>query len=369
MTALPGYAPRRAHVPYWLIAATLAAAFIAVMPIVAAVFVGTSTGTRTAFAGAAAGEYAVIVRSEETFDVVLAAPIAGGEPVEVTRISHLPGYGIKGQVSPSGRQLAVLVPDAGSVARPGTSLAVVDLETGASLRLANAVDDALAPVWNPAGDRLVFTRSTASGSLSDVRVLSVPVAGGSEREEFSARALAVYPFGFTPDGTLVSAVVDGRGSTLMLGGRVALSLSTQITRDWRLSPDGTRVAFIESDLTNGLSYRARVMSLDGQGGATAQAMSAAGQQLGVAWLPGTGDVAFGHEPAAAAGDTGAASAQALTAAGFDIPVAYSEASTAIVQAWSGPSFSDPGRAELTVVRDGQRTGLGYGTRFLGWSAR
>jgi hypothetical protein len=155
----------------------------------------------------------------------------------------------------------------------------------------------------------------------------------------------------------------------MLGGRAALSLSTQITRDWRLSPDGTRVAFIESDLTNGLSYRARVMSLDGQGGATAQAMSAAGQQLGVAWLPGTGDVAFGHEPAAAAGDTGAASAQALTAAGFDIPVAYSEAGTAIVQAWSGPSFSDPGRAELTVVRDGQRTGLGYGTRFLGWSAR
>ena len=182
MTALPGYAPRRAHVPYWLIAATLAAAFIAVMPIVAAVFVGTSTGTRTAFAGAAAGEYAVIVRSEETFDVVLAAPIAGGEPVEVTRISHLPGYGIKGQVSPSGRQLAVLVPDAGSVARPGTSLAVVDLETGASLRLANAVDDALAPVWNPAGDRLGKVRE-----VIEMRVVAIEEAGVAIAQHFWCR--------------------------------------------------------------------------------------------------------------------------------------------------------------------------------------
>ncbi|MFN8507591.1 MAG: hypothetical protein U0547_08495 [Dehalococcoidia bacterium] len=366
MTALPGYAPRRAHVPYWLIAATLAAAFIAVMPIIAAIVTGTSAGTPTAFASAPAGEYAVVVRSEEAFDVVFAAPAAGGDPVEVTRVPHLPGYGIKGQTSPDGRLVAVLVPDAGSAANPVTSLAVIDLESGASVRLANAVDDALPPVWTRDGARVVFTRSAPSGSLSTVSVRSIPARGGDEREEFAATALGVYPFGVTPAGALASVVIDARGSTLVAGGREVALLSSQITRDWKLSPDGSRVAYIETDLANGLSYHARVFALDGAGSATAQALSAQGQQLGVAWRPGTGEAVFGHEPST---NGGSASAQALTAAGFEVPLSYSAGGTGAVQAWSGSSFAEPGQMQLTLVRDGQRVALGAGMRFLGWSAR
>ncbi len=366
MTALPGYAPRRAHVPYWLIAATLAAAFIAVMPIVAAVLTGTSAGTRTAFASAPAGEYAVVVRSEESFDIVLAAPAAGGDLVEVTRVTHLPGYGIKGQTSPDGRLLAVLVPDTGSAANPVTSLAVIDLETGASVRLANAVDDALAPVWTRDGGRVVFTRSVPAGSLSRVSVLSIPARGGDEHEEFAATALGVYPFGVTPAGALASVVIDARGSTLVAGGRELALLSAQITRDWKLSPDGSRVAYIETDLANGVSYHARVFSIDGAGTATAQALSAPGQQLGVAWRPGTGEAVFGQEPSRNADPV---QAQASSAPGFEVPLAYSAAGTGVVQAWSGSSFTDPGPMQLTLVRDGQRVALGAGMRFLGWSAR
>jgi dipeptidyl aminopeptidase/acylaminoacyl peptidase len=367
------YAPRRAQIPYWLILATVLAAVVAVMPIVAAIFgnVGAPGSPKTAFATAPAGTYVVVARAERDYDIISVAPVGDpGAVSEIARVPHLPGYPSNGAVSPDGRRLALVTTDAGSVARPGASLLVVELETGAITRLAVDVDPLQTPLWAPAGDAVIATRIASDDrGQSTVSFLRVPLdLSGEQQVKQVSGVLGAYAVGFDPSGRFVSVVIDSRGSTVLRdGGEVAL-LSTQITRDWRLSPDGTQLAFIESDVTNGLHYRAGVASLAGpsSGGAVlAQALSTETQQLGVAWKPGAASPTFGGEPAAQPGVT----AQALVA-GFDVPISYSPDGAALAeQHWTGSSFAEPGRLTLAVETASGRISLDGYTRFFGWASR
>jgi len=365
------YAPRRAQIPYWLILATVLAAVVAVMPIVGAIVggVGTPGAPKTAFATGAPGTYVVVARAERDYDVISVAPLANLEAVsEIARVPHLPGYASTGAVSPEGRRLAIVTTDAGSVAQPGASLLVLELETGALTRLAINVDPLQTPVWTADGRAVVATRIVpGERGLATVAFLRVPVDLSGERPVGEAAAvLGAYAVGFDPAGRLVSVVIDGRGSTAFRDGVEAVRLSTQITRDWRLSPDGAQMAFIEADVTGGLQYRARVASLDagGGGGVAAQALSAEGQQLGVAWKPGAPLPTFGGEPAARPGVT----AQSLVS-GFDVPLGYSPDGSALAEEhWSGTGFSDPGRLTLAVQTDAGLVTLNGYSRFFGWAA-
>ena len=374
---------RRGHFQHILIAAALAAAVIAVMPIAFAILGGLAPvgGPLTAFASAPPGDYAVVARTEGDIDVIAVAAV--NDPLnatEVARVRHLPGFSTKGAVSPDGKRIAIVAPDSGTSSQPSASLLLIEMEAGTQAQLARGIDPQAAPLWARDGSAVVVTRSLGSASGSGVvRFVRVRVDGAGEEilSEY-AGVLGAYGIGFDPQGRFLAVVIDGRGSTLFRDSAEVLLLSSQITRDWRLSPDGTQVAFIESNLDGGLHYQARLQALDGSGsGASAQGLGDGTQQLGVAWRPGAGGPTFGSESAIVS----PVSAQALTAAsalsdgvtgggGFDVPLGYSDDGEALaVNHWTGTGFAQAGKASLQVVTDGGRVELAGFATFLGWAAR
>ena len=190
---------------------------------------------------------------EGTQDIISVAPLANpAEATEVARVAHLDGFAANGAVSPDGKLLALVVPDAGNAAHPAGSLLVVTLETGKQARLLADIDPQQTPVWANDSGSVVVTTPNASGSQPSgdaaVRFVRVPAAGGTPQTIYQPGAvLGAYAVGFDPGGRFLAVIIDGRGSTLVRDGSELLNLSTQITRDWRLSPDGKQLAFIEAD--------------------------------------------------------------------------------------------------------------------------
>jgi hypothetical protein len=372
--------PRRGHLQYLFIAAAVVAAVVAILPIGFAVFggVGPVQGPKTAFASAPAGDYAVVSRTEGDTDVIAVAPLANpSATTEVARVHHLNGFSTNGAVSPDGKHLALIVPDAGSTAQPSASLVTVDLESGDQQRIAENLDPQQTPLWAPDNASVVVVRNQQPA----IQLLRVPVNGKSATTVADyPMILGAYPFAFDAQGRLLTVIIDERGSTLVRDGADVALLSTQITRDWRLSPDGSQVAFIESNLDGGLHYQALVYAFDSPGNAvTAQAQTDGSQQLGVAWRLGSTTPTFGdeHEP----GSIGGVTAQSLSAAdgagdgitggaGFDVPIAYSRDGAGLaVTHWTGPDFAQAGKSSLQVVTDSGRAELPGYAKVLGWAAR
>lgn len=353
---------------------------MAILPIVFAIFgAGAAPAvTRTAFATAPQGTYAVVARSEEAADVVSVVLASNpSDAIEVGRVPHLPGYSSTGAVAPNGRQLALVAADGGSQAKPRSSVLHLDLETGNLLRIALDVDYLLTPVWRPDGQAVIATRTLQDeeSPFATVTLIAARVDASGEEEVASFQdVLGVYPVGFDSSGALISVVIDGDGSTAYRGTTAVAHLSDHITRDWQLSPDGTQLAFIETNLDNGLRYIAGYASLDapGRSGAARAMASGQGQQAGVAWEPGDRVPTFGREPGSQA-TIGGAAIKSVTASGkgIDVPMSYApDGQLLAVTNLSGDSFTNPGRPELQVVAaSGERFALSGYTRFFGWSAR
>lgn len=352
-----------------IIVLTAAVAAVAIGPIAWGLIAGTPSASpaRTAFATAPAGTYAVVTRSEGATDVI--GVVRADQPsqvIEVARVPHLDGFTPVGTASPGGRFVAVVVADAGTPVLPSASLLVVDLETGRVKRLASGMEPGQRPLWSPDGQSVIVSRPGAAGSAGVIDVLRVTLDGGS-RLLWSQTALGVYPVGWR-DGRLLTVAIDERGSTLQADGQDLVHLSTSITRDWAVAPDGEAIAFIEVTTAAGVRYEPRVAWLSGDGVSAQAAAPGAGMSLGATWKPGAGPI-FGDVPGRPGEPT--ASAQALRAgSGFDIPLAYSpDGSTLIVTHWDGSSFDAPGRPALHLIRGDQRVALeGFGG-FLGWVQR
>jgi hypothetical protein len=364
------------------IGAAVLAAVVAILPIGFAVFGGAGpvTGPKTAFASAPAGDYAVVSRTEGDTDVIAVAPLGNpASATEVARVHHLNGFSTNGAVSPDGKRLALIVPDSGSNAQPAGSLVLVDMESGAQTRLAQDLDPQQTPLWAPDNGSVVVVRNQPPV----IRALRVAADGsGAKTLKDYPNILGVYPFAFDPQGHLLTVVIDARGSTLTRDGSDVALLSDQITRDWRLSPDGSQVAFIESNLNGGLHYQARVYSFDGGANAVAagvQAQTDGSQQLGVAWRPGSTSATFGKEHSAASLDGTATEAQSVAESvgdgitgggGFDVPIAYSSDGVALaVTHWTGPSFEQAGKSSIQVITGAGRAELPGYAKVLGWAAR
>jgi hypothetical protein len=372
-------APRRGQIQNGLILAAVAAAAAAVLPIVVAVIggVGSAGQARTAFAGAPAGEYAVVSRTDGANDIIAVVSEADPtSPREVARVPHLPGYAVNGSVSPDGQHVALVTADQGTQSNPMASLFVLDLESGVLKQLAGNVDVLRTAIWTADSQAVVTTRAaTTTQGRPAVQVMQVAIDGSGERELLRVgNVLGVYPVGFDAQGRLVAVVIDGRGSSLVRDGQELGVMSPAITRDWRLSTDGTQLAFIESDTVGGLQYRGRVVAVDTPGPAgamNAQALSAEGQQLGVAWKPAGGAATFGQEPERGPAPAGGVSAQALESSpGFDVPIAYAPGGdTLAVTHWTGMSFADAGRSSLELVSAGGRVDITGFARFVGWAQR
>ena len=323
---------------------------------------------RTAFAGAASGQYAVVAKNTGAATVVtVVGTTQNAAPIEIATIPHLHGFSLRGAVSPTGRHVALLTPDIAIAGRPFAALIVLDLETGLSRRLAEDLDPLQDVLWTPDAAALVVTRNvrTVEGEPG-VAVARVEFDGAESVLETHLGAGMVAPVGFDVQGRLLAVRIDARGSTLTRDGAEILWLSTHVTRDWALSPDGAWLAFVEVNLWQGLRYLPHVVSIEGGGGVVSAASTPTAQALGVAWSPSGDAPSFGSEPPAP--PPGSVSAQGP--AGFDVPLAYSRDGAALaVSHWSGNSFDEPGTPRLEIVSGAGRQSLNGFSRFFGWSAR
>lgn len=366
--------PRPARLQRVLITLTGIAAVLAVLPIIAAVAFGAAEPSGSAFAQAPSGNYAVVSRTvqvgaeNDEFDIISVVNGETGATIDVASVPHLAGFSTSGAVSPSGNQLALIVPDSGTQARPAASLVLVDLDSGATNLLAQGLDAMQTPAWAPSGQGVAVTRTAAADSGEDLpAITAVFVSTGGEATDVltTNSALGVYAVGFDADERLVTVHIDGDGSRIFRDSEPGPQISEYITRDWSLSPDRTQLAYIETNQSNGVAYLPRVTALAGAG-VSAQAFSSDdAEALGSAWAPGDeGGATFGTEPGAAS-----ASAQSLTS-GFDIPLAYSKDGDALaVKHWSGSSFDAPGSPTIELVTDSGREPLPGTVRFFGWATR
>ncbi len=351
--------PRRALA---LLALTVALAGVAAVALLAQ----TGGPPQTAFARAPSGQYAVVAKNTGPATVITVVGASQTDaPMEIATVPHLHGFSLRGTVSPSGRQVALIAPDHSINARPAASLVTLDLETGELRRLAEGLEPLQDALWTPDSTAVLVTRNTlmASGSLG-MSVLRVDLDGTETVLETHAGAVMVAPLGFDAEGRLLAVRLDARGSTLTREGVAIRWLSSHFTRDWALSPDGAQVAFVEVNRWQGVRYLPRVVSIDGSGSVSAASTSIQ-QALGAAWAPSGERPRFGNEPYA---PPGSVSAQGMS--GFDVPLGYShDGGSLVVRHWSGGSFTEPGTPQLEIVSGLVRQSLEGFTRFFGWSAR
>lgn len=326
---------------------------------------------RRVFADAGPGYYAVAIRNEGSFDTIVAVnPDEPGTVREAATVPHLPGYTSFGAVSPAGDAVALIVADAGSQARPVASLYRAELATGVVTLLLADVDYLQQPVWSPDGASVLVSRSEQNDSPAvGVAILRASASGTGAEEVIRLHSVAAaYPVGFDTGANTLVVAIESRGSVLHRPGAEPLVLSPHITRDWRVSPDGTQLAFIETSLAAGLRYRLAVVDLVDDGSrVAAQSLPSQSerQQLGVAWPPSGALPLTAEEPLA--GQVRAASGPA---AGFDVPLGFSPGGAHIVvEAWTGASFDSPGLGRLEIMGNGARLPLASANRFAGWVVR
>lgn len=200
------------------------------------------------------------------------------------------GLHARGAASPTGDGMAVLAVDGtrGSAA----TLSLVSLD--GTVRVVEGGFEYLSPLaWSRDGSKLAVT---ASGEPGVLRVLEIDAdaLALSEAARFTA-AFQVVPLGYSLDGgRLYIVVVDQSGSSLWMarGGTVerVAELSPGRTRDWSLSPDGSRVAFVDILSASSRSYVGKTLTI-ATGAVTA--LPSGRNQVGAAWQPGNPLPVFG----------------------------------------------------------------------------
>ena len=310
-------------------------------------------------------------------DTIWSAP--ADDPTRRTRlaaIDHAPEYGAVASLSPDGKRIAYTVLSASGAAAIDAPAEVwlMDRDGRNRKRLAVDADLPVAPVWSPDGSSVVFRRSDNSDSSGHFQLVRVTTA----RAETTLLDTTdgVFPAGFTPGGSLYFVRLSTAGTDLGVvyaaGGVMSnvAHLSDDFARDWHLSPDGTRLAYLaprESATT--AFYGAVVLDLD-PAAVTNQFKAAAvpsnqGDEFNPIWRP-DGTVTIGRlasnsgegAPALQMALNNGATTNARPAPprGFDVPLVWSsDAGYLAVRFFEGSTVTNPGRSWVTVVgADGKR---------------
>jgi len=301
-----------------------------------------------------------------------ADPDSPADRTQLARVEHALGYGITPALSPDGAYVAYTVLPPGAAA---PELWLLNIESGASELLLAGVDLPATPVWAPSGDAIVVRRSGATGEDAAVHVELLRVGLDGAATALAAHDSALYPIEFSPDGAwLYYASVSAAGSDLWrapAGGgatQQVARLSDGISRDWDLSPDGARLAYLAQNNGGDTLFAAHVLDL--AAGETQAVAKAAGEsQFAPVWETGGGLTtgrlgAAGGTPVRASvdGDVITASGAALPGAaggGFDVPISWSpDGALLAARHFAGASTADPGPSRVELLgADGQRRTL------------
>ncbi len=295
-------------------------------------------------------------------DTIYVRPMNGGEAREVRSFRYAYNLRLTGMVSPSADRIAVLHVD-NTAAR--ARLAIVSLPGGETVE-ANGEFDYLSPLtWSP-DSGAVAAVLTSDTSVGGATVFEIDAASGTvasvARFEPGARAA---PVGYSADGRrLFIVVVDQGGSSLWTRSGDSVTrlsyFSPGPTRAWSLSPDGSRLAFIDRIGVGEQSNAGRTLTI-----ATGQVTEAAAQdgQLGAVWRPGSGVADFG-------GPGGTLRLTDPVPGQYVVPLAFSPDGTELVAEVYSPRRDDPATLDvsLEVLSATSRSRLTEldGARFLGY---
>jgi hypothetical protein len=289
----------------------------------------------------------------------------------ITTVEHVEGWGLNPAIAPAGALVAytVLPPGSRPQADSPAELWLLDVLAKSKQRLAGDADLRIAPILDRDGKWLVYRVSEPGARQSLMRV---DLATGVRKPVVTIEtAFGTFPVGFAADGSLVyaSLSVEGTGMYRVAEGRppVQLFRSDQITRDWRLSPDGTALAFLAPEIVaERVVNRLHIVRLDQANTQPVRSpqQSMPADQYGAAWTPDGNAVTVGLEaaPGAPAGAVtlpvagGETTSLPAPPRGFDRPLEWSpDGRTLAARSFDGNSASAPGTETTVVVStDGAR---------------
>lgn len=213
----------------------------------------------------------------------------GSEPQSVYSFDiAISGLHARGAASPDARTIAVL--NSGTQAAARMTLLTLTAEGAVASTVAGSYDHLSLVAWAPDSSHLaaVRTAQTAEGTTS-AEVIEVDARTGESRVVATVEgARDVAPVGYSIDGVrLFWVVVDNSGSNLWMEREGVVErlaeLSPGRTSDWSLSPDGSRLAFVDILGAASRSFVGRTLTI-ATGSVTT--LPATGNQLGSAWRPG-----------------------------------------------------------------------------------
>lgn len=374
----PGVRRRSSRVPHAVVPFGLAICSIALTLLGWAIFAPSRAGLEFNLHPypdiASIGSIAYTVPGEHFDDVVVRSAVEGSAPRVIATFpsSGSTGYHVHGAASPLGDRLAVVsLPS--FVSRAHANLSLVDIASGEVSTIDGMFDYFTRVSWAPDGMRFAAVRLSAGTGEKTQTVVQVDLETGTTRDVASfTDALDVVPVGYSFDSArLFVVVVDQRGSNLYVerGGKLQIEseLSPGRTMDWALSPDGSRLAFVDILAGGSRTYVGRTLTT-ATGAVTS--LPATADQLGASWVPGSPLPTFGGPGG------GLQLSEPANAGAYVIPGSWSpNASFLVANVFTGAvdPGGEPGRS-LELVNATSREGPSVrtvlsedaDTAFLGW---
>jgi len=350
------------------------------------------TATPSTSATSAAGGPALFYREfASDADTLWVAPAASpSDRKSVAQIEHAADWGVMASLSPDGNLVAYLVLTSGTQ-DPGREAQawLLDVRSGEKRHLADGLDLRTRPIWSAESDAIVVGRNGPQADTGgEISLVAVDISDGSEdilRTEPDVLGLLPIGYSLAPavEGALVYARYGFGGTDLgWLTSETPVHVTNESPRDWHISPDGARVAFLARQRTDGrIAARAFVTELSA-GSQAVLVLTAAPESVdhfNPVWR-GNDAVTVGRTPA-----EGEAAAPAVVVfleggtveevqpgpeQGFDVPVAWSaDGRYLVVRSFEGSSAAQPGRESLTVIEEGSgRKAVGEqgNLEFIGW---
>jgi Tol biopolymer transport system component len=324
------------------------------------------------------GQRLLISEFGQKADTLVAVdPADVSQRTEIARIDHAPEYGIFAALSPDRRAVAytALPPDAPRPSPDAPAVAAIVDTNGDVTELADDVDLLVTPVWTPDSAAVVGRRTTTCDAACEDGAtrgwtLLLLRRDGARADITTWHSAAPFPIGFAPDGaTLYFTTIGPDGTDLY---RVApdgsdetkvAHLSDDVARDWRLSPDGTQIAFAAGESGHDPQVVARIVDLTTGDVRDAVADLAAGPpstgvargEFNPAWRP-DGSLAIGAmnldggANAVAVDAGGTATGVTARADALDLPLSWSpDGAYLAVRSVEGRTPFDAGATHIDLV--------------------
>jgi hypothetical protein len=313
----------------------------------------------------------VFAEYSETVDRIYTAPAgAPGERTLLDTIPHAAGWAITpGAAIVDGlAAFNVLPPESAGRRDSPAELWILDVAAGSRVRFASDADLLIPPVFSPDGDSLLYRTALLEGRQEIVRVNLETRARRVVHVEESP--FGVFPVGFDGSDRPLVVRLSLTGSDLLRIDHpeppvLLQHLSDEITREWRLSIDGSALAFAAPVIDRELVLW-QPRALRTSSGEPLSVVLPPASYYAPLWEPSTGALTAGSlgggllggaaDGVVLLGPDGALAALARPSEGFDVPLGWShDGRWLAVRQFERANNVDPGVDTVTVIGlDGTR---------------